>query len=127
MMGLKDLSMIETPPRNRYPVQTYVVERQEALVKEAIMREISRGGQVFYLFNKVQGIEGMVHRLEKLVPEAKIAHAHGKMNRDQLETVLSDFIDHRFDVLVSTTIIETGVDIPNTNTLIIHDADQLGL
>ena len=127
MMGLKDLSMIETPPRNRYPVQTYVVERQEALVKEAIMREISRGGQVFYLFNKVQGIEGMVHRLEKLVPEAKIAHAHGKMNRDQLENVLSDFIDHRFDVLVSTTIIETGVDIPNTNTLIIHDADQLGL
>jgi transcription-repair coupling factor (superfamily II helicase) len=127
MMGLKDLSMIETPPRNRYPVQTYVVERQEALVKEAIMREISRGGQVFYLFNKVQGIEGMVHRLEKLVPEAKIAYAHGKMNRDQLENVLSDFIDHRFDVLVSTTIIETGVDIPNTNTLVIHDADQLGL
>jgi transcription-repair coupling factor (superfamily II helicase) len=127
MMGLKDLSMIETPPRNRYPVQTYVVERQEALVKEAIMREIARGGQIFYLFNKVQGIEGMVHRLEKLVPEARIAYAHGKMNRDQLENVLSDFIDHQFDVLVSTTIIETGVDIPNTNTLIIHDADQLGL
>ena len=127
MMGLKDLSMIETPPRNRYPVQTYVVERQEALVKEAISREIARGGQVFYLFNKVQGIEGMVHRLEKLVPEAKITYAHGKMNRDQLENVLSDFIDHAYDVLVSTTIIETGVDIPNTNTLIIHDADQLGL
>ncbi|MFA5525349.1 MAG: transcription-repair coupling factor [Acholeplasmataceae bacterium] len=127
MMGLKDLSMIETPPRNRYPVQTYVVERQDALIKEAIMREIARGGQVFYLFNKVQGIEGMVHRLSKLVPEAKIAYAHGKMNRDQLENVLSDFIDHSYDVLVSTTIIETGVDIPNTNTLIIHDADQLGL
>ncbi len=127
MMGLKDLSMIETPPRNRYPVQTYVVEQQEALVKEAIMREIARGGQIFYLFNKVQGIEGMVHRLEKLVPEARITHAHGKMNREQLESVLSDFIDHQFDVLVSTTIIETGVDIPNTNTLIIHDADQLGL
>ena len=127
MMGLKDLSMIETPPRNRYPVQTYVVERQEALVKEAIMREIARGGQIFYLYNKVQSIEGMVQRLHKLVPEARITFAHGKMNRDQLENVLSDFIDHQYDVLVSTTIIETGVDIPNTNTLIIHDADQLGL
>ena len=127
MMGLKDLSMIETPPLNRYPVQTYVVERHEALVKEAISREIARGGQVFYLFNQVQGIEGMVYKLQKLVPEAKIAYAHGQMNRDMLENVLSDFIDHQYDVLVSTTIIETGVDIPNTNTLIIHDADKLGL
>ncbi len=127
MMGLKDLSMIETPPRNRYPVQTYVVERHEALVKEAITRELARGGQVFYLFNTVQGIEGMVYKLQKLVPEARIAYAHGQMNRDQLENVLSDFIDHEYDVLVSTTIIETGVDIPNTNTLIIHDADKLGL
>lgn len=127
MMGLKDLSMIETPPLNRYPVQTYVVERQEALIKEAITRELARGGQIFYLFNRVQGIEGMVYKLQKLVPEARIAYAHGKMNRDQLENVLSDFIDHSYDVLVSTTIIETGVDIPNTNTLIIHDADKLGL
>jgi len=127
MMGLKDLSMIETPPRNRYPVQTYVVERQDALVKEAISRELARGGQVFYLFNNVTGIEGMVYKLQKLVPEARITYAHGKMNRDQLENTLSDFIDHQFDVLVSTTIIETGVDIPNTNTLIIHDADKLGL
>ncbi len=127
MMGLKDLSMIETPPRNRYPVQTYVVERQEALIKEAITRELARGGQVFYLFNTVQGIEGMVYKLQKLVPEARIAYAHGQMNREQLESVLSEFIDHEYDVLVSTTIIETGVDIPNTNTLIIHDADKLGL
>lgn len=127
LMGLKDLSMIETPPLNRYPVQTYVVERQKALIKEAIEREIARGGQVFYLFNRVRGMEGMVARLNKLVPEAKIAYAHGKMNRDQLETTLSDFIEHRYDVLVSTTIIETGVDIPNTNTLIIHEADRLGL
>jgi len=127
MMGLKDLSMIETPPLNRYPVQTYVVERHEALIKEAISREMARGGQVFYLFNQVQGIEGMVHRLEKLVPEARVAYAHGQMNRDLLENTLSDFIDHQYDVLVSTTIIETGVDIPNTNTLIIHDADKLGL
>ena len=127
MMGIKDLSMIETPPRNRYPVQTYVVERQDALVKEAISRELARGGQVFYLFNTVTGIEGMVYKLQKLVPEARITYAHGQMNRDQLENTLSDFIDHEFDVLVSTTIIETGVDIPNTNTLIIHDADKLGL
>ena len=127
MMGLKDLTMIETPPRNRYPVQTYVVERQEALIKEAITRELARGGQVFYLFNTVQGIEGMVFKLQKLVPEARICYAHGQLNRDQLENVLSDFIDHQYDILVSTTIIETGVDIPNTNTLIIHDADKLGL
>jgi len=127
MMGLKDLSMIETPPLNRYPVQTYVVERHEPLIKEAINRELARGGQVFYLFNRVQGIEGMVHKLEKLVPEARVCFAHGKMGRDQLEQVLSDFIDHRYDVLVATTIIETGVDIPNTNTLVIHDADKLGL
>ncbi|MDX9690868.1 MAG: transcription-repair coupling factor [Acholeplasmataceae bacterium] len=127
MMGLKDLSMIETPPLNRYPIQTYVVERHDALIKEAISRELARGGQVFYLFNKVQGIEGIVHKLELLVPEAKIAYAHGQMNRDLLENTLSDFIDHQYDVLVSTTIIETGVDIPNTNTLIIHDADKLGL
>ncbi len=127
MMGLKDLSMIETPPLNRYPVQTYVVERQEALIKEAITRELARGGQIFYLFNRVQGIEGIVKRLEDLVPEARVAYAHGQMNRNQLENVLSDFIDHAYDILVSTTIIETGVDIPNTNTLIIHDADKLGL
>ncbi len=127
LMGLKDLSMIETPPLNRYPVQTYVVERQDALIKEAITREIARGGQVFYLFNQVKGIEGMVKRLQKLIPNAKINYAHGKMNREGLESVISDFIDHQFDILVSTTIIETGVDIPNTNTLIIHDADKLGL
>lgn len=127
LMGLKDLSMIETPPLNRYPVQTYVVERQNALIKEAISREIARGGQVFYLFNQVRGIEGMTEKLKKLIPHAKIHFAHGKMSREGLENVISDFIDHHFDVLVSTTIIETGVDIPNTNTLIIHDADKLGL
>ena len=127
LLGLKDLSMIQTPPMNRYPVQTYVVERQDALIKEAIMREIARGGQIFYLFNNVKGMEGMVKRLEKLVPEANIGYAHGKMNRELLERTLSEFIEHQFDILVSTTIIETGVDIPNTNTLIIHDADRLGL
>ncbi len=127
MYGLKDLSMIETPPLNRYPVQTYVVERQDALVKEAIDRELARGGQVFYLFNYVERIESIVAKLQKLVPNARIAYAHGKMTKNKLEDVLSAFIEKEFDILVSTTIIETGVDIPNTNTLIIHDADRLGL
>ncbi len=127
MYGLKDLSMIETPPLNRYPVQTYVVERQDALIKEALDRELSRGGQVFYLYNRVEDIERIVVKLQTLVPKARIAYAHGKMTKNKLEDVLSAFIEKDFDILVSTTIIETGVDIPNTNTLIIHDADQMGL
>lgn len=127
MYGLKDLSMIETPPLNRYPVQTYVVERQDALIKEAIDRELARGGQVFYLYNRVEDIDLMVVKLQRLLPNAKIAYAHGKMTKSKLEDVLSAFIEKEFDVLVSTTIIETGVDIPNTNTLIVHDADQMGL
>ena len=127
LMGLKDMSMIETPPKNRYPVQTYLVERNEALVKEAIEREIARGGQIFYLFNRVSGMTGMLQKLKKLVPNARIAFAHGKLHREELEEVLTNFIEHEYDVLISTTIIETGIDIPNTNTLIIHDADKLGL
>ena len=127
MYGLKDLSMIDTPPLNRYPVQTYVVERQPALIKEAIDRELSRGGQVFYLFNYTDQMESMVLRLQKLVPNARITYAHGQMTKNRIEDVLSQFIEKEFDILVSTTIIETGVDIPNTNTLIIHDADKLGL
>ncbi len=127
MMGLKDVSMIETPPRNRYPVQTYLLERNDALIKEAIEREIARGGQIFYLFNRVEGMLGIVKKLQKLVPTAKIAYAHGKLHRDALEDVLGSFIEHEYDILVSTTIIETGIDIPNTNTLIIHEANKLGL
>jgi len=125
--GIKDLSTIDTPPLNRYPIQTYVVERYDALIKEALMREIARGGQVFYLYNKVADIEKVVVKLKALVPEARIVVAHGQMNKNQLENILSKFIDHEYDVLVATTIIETGVDIPNSNTLIIHDADHLGL
>lgn len=127
MYGLKDLSMIETPPMNRYPVQTYVVERQDVIIKDAIDRELSRGGQVFYLYNRVETIEAVMSKIQKLVPSARIAYAHGKMSKDKLEEVLQAFIEKEFDVLVSTTIIETGVDIPNTNTLIIHEADKLGL
>lgn len=127
LVGIKDLSMIETPPLNRYPIQTYIIERHDAIVKEAIEREIARGGQVFYLYNKVYDMDLITRKLEHLVPEARIQYAHGKMNRDDLEQVISSFIEKEFDVLVSTTIIETGIDIPNTNTLIIHDADRLGL
>ncbi len=127
LSGLKDMSMIETPPRNRYPIQTYVMERNDTIIKEAIEREIARGGQVFYLHNRVQSIPKVAERLSKLVPEAKITYAHGKMNRNDIEEVLTDFISHEYNVLVATTIIETGIDIPNTNTIIIHDADQLGL
>ena len=127
LVGLKDLSMIETPPLNRYPIQTYIIERHTSIIKEAIEREIARGGQVFYLYNRVYDMPLIQRKLERLVPEAKITHAHGKMHRDVLENTISAFIEGEYDVLVSTTIIETGIDIPNTNTLIIHEADRLGL
>lgn len=127
LMGIKDLSMIETPPQNRYPIQTYVLERHDAIIKEAIERELSRAGQVFYLYNKVSDIELVVKKLSMMVPEAKVSFVHGKMSKEKIEDVLTDFIDRKYDVLVSTTIIETGIDIPNTNTLLIHDADTLGL
>lgn len=127
MVGIKDLATIETPPLNRYPVQTYVVPRSEALIKETLRRELARGGQAFYLYNKVDDIERIVLNLQKLVPEARIAYAHGKMTKAKLENTIKYFIDHEYDVLVATTIIETGIDIPNTNTLIIHDSDRLGL
>lgn len=127
VMGLKDLALIETPPQNRYPVQTYIIPREEILIKDAIRREIARGGQIFYLYNRVSDIERVVLKLQKLVPEVKIAYAHGQMNKSKLESMIQAFIDHEFDLLVATTIIETGIDIPNTNTLIVHDADKLGL
>ncbi|MDE7106564.1 MAG: transcription-repair coupling factor [Anaeroplasmataceae bacterium] len=127
MLGLKDLSMIETPPKNRYPVQTYVLERNDRIIADAIEREISRGGQVFYLYNFVETIEEMEAKLKKLVPMAKICVGHGKLSHDQLENRIRDFIQHKYDVLLCTTIIETGIDMPDTNTLIIHDANRLGL
>ena len=119
--------MIETPPKNRYPIQTYVTPRHDAIVAEAIERELLRGGQVFYLYNYTEDISDVMVKISKMVPEAKVCYAHGKMEKHKLENIISDFIDHKYDVLVSTTIIETGIDIPNANTLIIHDADKLGL
>ncbi|MFM1655452.1 transcription-repair coupling factor [Brevibacillus sp. B_LB10_24] len=127
MLGVRDLSVIETPPENRFPVQTYVMEYSPSLVREAIERELARGGQVFFLYNQVQGIEQMAEQISLLVPDARIAVAHGQMNDSELEAVMLDFLDGQYDVLVSTTIIETGVDIPNVNTLIIYNADKMGL
>lgn len=127
MLGVRDLSVIETPPENRFPVQTYVVEHSQVLIRESIERELSREGQVYYLFNRVQGIQQMADQISMLVPEARVAVAHGQMSEQELERTILDFLDGEYDVLVSTSIIETGVDIPNVNTLIVHDADKMGL
>lgn len=127
MIGIRDLSVLETPPNNRFPVQTYVIERNEGAVKTGIERELLRGGQVFYLYNRVDTIYQKADELSELVPEARIAVAHGRLSERELEQVLIDFIQGEYDVLVTTTIIETGVDIPNANTLFIDNADKMGL
>lgn len=127
MLGVRDLSVIETPPANRYPVQTYVMEMNGAVIREAIEREMARGGQVFFLHNRVNTIERRVDELQQLVPDARIAHAHGQLTEGQLENVLYEFIHGEYDILVTTTIIETGVDMPNVNTLLVEDADHMGL
>jgi transcription-repair coupling factor (superfamily II helicase) len=127
MMGVRDLSVIETPPENRFPVQTYVVEYNEGLLREALERELGRGGQVYFVYNQVQSIHHMAERVSQLVPDARIAVAHGQMGEDELERVMLDFLEGEIDVLVTTTIIETGLDISNVNTLIVHDADRFGL
>lgn len=127
MLGIRDLSVIETPPTNRYPVQTYVLESNPTIIRDAILREIDRGGQVYYLYNKVDTIEQKVAELKELIPEASIGFVHGQMSEIRLENTLIDFINGEYDVLVTTTIIETGVDIPNANTLFIENADHMGL
>ncbi|BCK44469.1 transcription-repair-coupling factor [Streptococcus suis] len=127
MLGIRDLSVIETPPTNRYPVQTYVMETNPSVIRDAILREIDRGGQVYYLYNKVDTIEQKVSELKELVPEATIGYVHGQMSEIQLENTLYAFVEGEYDILVTTTIIETGVDIPNANTLFIENADHMGL
>ncbi|MCP8971178.1 transcription-repair coupling factor [Ectobacillus ponti] len=127
MLGVRDLSVIETPPENRFPVQTYVVEYNGSLIREAVERELARGGQVYFLYNRVEDIERKAEEISMLVPDARVTFAHGKMNESELESVMLAFLEGQYDVLVSTTIIETGVDIPNVNTLIVHDADRMGL
>lgn len=127
MLGIRDLSVIETPPTNRYPVQTYVMETNSSVIRDAMLREIDRGGQVYYLYNKVDTIEQKVSELKELVPEASIGYVHGQMSEIQLENTLYAFVEGEYDILVTTTIIETGVDIPNANTLFIENADHMGL
>ncbi|WP_407894396.1 transcription-repair coupling factor [Lacticaseibacillus sp. N501-2] len=127
ILGVRDLSVIETPPTNRYPIQTFVMEQNGGTIRSAIERELERGGQVFYLHNRVEDIEQTVAQIEQLVPNATVAYAHGQMTENQLENVIYDFLHGAYDVLVTTTIIETGVDMPNVNTLIIEHADRYGL
>lgn len=127
LSGLRDLSIIDTAPVNRYPVQTYVVEENALLIKDAIYKELSRKGQIFILYNQIASIEKRMAELQKLVPEARIKFAHGRMSKVELENIMASFIQHEFDILLCTTIIETGIDIPNANTLIIYDADHFGL
>lgn len=127
LIGIRDMSVLEEPPNDRMPIQTYVMEYNEEMVREAIERELSREGQVYYVFNRVHDIADVTARIQALVPDANVAFAHGQMKETELERIMYDFINGEIDVLVSTTIIETGLDIPNVNTMIIHDSDQMGL
>lgn len=127
LVGVRDISVIETPPEERYPIQTYVVEYNDQLIRDAILREINRKGQIYFVYNRVENIKEIASYISKLVPEAKIAIAHGQMQERELENIIMDFMDGKYDVLVTTTIIETGMDIQNVNTMIIYDADKMGL
>jgi len=127
LSGLKEMSLIETPPVNRKSIQTYVLKTNESVIREAIYREMSRGGQTFYLLNRIDRLDNIAAKIKRLIPKAKVAIIHGKMDKEHIEEVLNDFLDKRYDVLVCTTIVETGMDIPNANTLIIEQADHLGL
>lgn len=127
IVGVRDMSVIYEPPQNRKPVQTYVLEQDEEVVKEAITKELERNGQVFYLYNQVEGIEAKAVQIANLVPEAKVAFAHGKMSGNELEEIMMEFIKGEINVLVCTTILESGIDIPNANTIIVENADRLGL
>ena len=127
LSGIKDMSIINTPPKNRLPIKTFVGEWNENMVKNAITHELDREGQVFYLYNRVETIDEFKFQLQKLVPNARIAIGHGQMNEKELEKIIIDFANHEYDVLLATTIIENGIDIPNANTMIIHNADKFGL
>ncbi len=127
IVGVRDMSVIYEPPQDRRPVQTYVLEYDEEVVKEAITKELERKGQVFYLFNRVEDIEKKAEQISNLVPESHVAYAHGKMTGNELESIMMDFIEQKVNVLVCTTILESGIDIPNANTIIVENADRLGL
>ena len=127
LVGIRDMSVLEEPPVDRVPIQTYVMEYNDEMVREAIQRELARGGQVYYVYNRVNDIDEVAGHVAQLVPDATVVFAHGQMREHQLERIMFDFVNGDIDVLVSTTIIETGLDIPNANTMIIHDADRMGL
>ena len=127
MVGIRDLTLIETPPKNRYPVQTYVLEESVYIIKDAIYKELSRNGQVYILCNKIESFDEKIREITRLIPDIKIGYAHGKMSKNEIEDIMYKFINNEFNVLLCTTIIETGIDIPNANTLIILDADKFGL
>ena len=127
MSGLKDLSILDTPPQNRYPIQTYVIEEEDFLIKDVIYKELSRKGQVYFLYNNVLNIESRVAKLKLLIPDARICYAHGQLPKHKLENIIEDFVEYKYDVLVCSTIIETGMDISNVNTLIVIDAQNYGL
>lgn len=127
LIGIRDMSVLEEPPMDRVPIQTYVMEYNEELVREAISRELARGGQAYFVYNRVREIADVATKIAELVPEANVAYAHGQMKETELENIMYRFINGEIDVLVSTTIIETGLDISNVNTMIIHDADNMGL
>ncbi len=127
LVGIRDLSLIESAPKNRYPVQTYVIEYNEMLIREVLLKEISRKGQAFILYNNIENMDTIVRKYSKLIPEARFCYAHGKMKKDEMQDIIYDFTNKKYDVLVSTTIIENGIDIPNANTIIVIDADRYGL
>ena len=127
ILGIRDMSVIYEPPQNRKPVQTYVLEYDDEIVREAITKELEHDGQVFYLFNNVEGIERKANQIQALVPEAKIGIAHGQMSGRELEEIMQEFIDKKINVLLCTTILESGIDIPNANSIIVENADRLGL
>ncbi|MDR3296566.1 MAG: transcription-repair coupling factor [Clostridiales Family XIII bacterium] len=127
LVGVRDMDLIEEPPEDRYPVQTYVMEQIDEVIRETIRRELGRDGQVYVVFNRVKGIHRVAAEIKALIPEAEVAVAHGQMNEQELENIMMDFIERKYNVLVSTTIIESGIDIPNVNTILVMDADRFGL
>ena len=127
LVGIRDLSLIESAPKNRYPVQTYVIEYNEMLIREVILKEVSRGGQAFILYNNINNMSELVNKYKKLIPEVRFCYAHGKMTKDEMQDIVYDFTNKKYDVLVSTTIIENGIDIPNANTIVVIDSDRFGL
>ncbi len=127
LVGIRDLSLIESAPKNRYPVQTYVIEYNEMLIREVILKEMARKGQAFILYNNVVNMDTLANKYRKIIPEARICFAHGKMKKEEMQDVIYDFTNKKYDVLISTTIIENGIDIPNANTIVVIDSDRFGL